>query len=116
VSTVNPKLTDLKNTDSNLTPYHQQAFDFSQPTSNFGYPFIDPEALILFAPYEPSSSSSLTKTSANSTGSNGTTNSGDMNLTLLISASSQEQREYEERMAKEWENVEITEVNVNGIH
>jgi len=39
-----------------------------------------------------------------------------MNLTLLNSASSQEQREHEERMTKEWENTEIMEDNVNGLH
>ena len=114
--TVNPNATDLKNTESNLTPYHQQAFDFSQPTPNFGYPFIAPEALIPFGPYEPSSSSSLTTTSASGTCANGTTNPGDMNLTLLNSPPSHEQREHEERMAKEWENTEIMEDNVNGLH
>jgi hypothetical protein len=117
-STVSPNPTDLKNTESNLTPYHQPSFDFSQPTSNFGCPFIAPEALIPFGPYEPSSPSSLlTTTSANGTGAtNSTTNPGDMNLTLLNSASSQEQREHEERMAKEWETTEIMEDNVNGLH
>jgi hypothetical protein len=35
-----------------------------------------------------------------------------MNFTLLKSASSQEQ----EHMAKEWENAEIMEDNVNGLH
>ena len=109
-STVNPNATNM-NTESNLTPYHQPSFDFSQPTSNFGYPFIAPEAMIPFGPYDPSSSS-LTTMSANSTG---TTNPGDMNLTLLDSASSQEQREHEERMAKEWETAEIMEDNVNGL-
>ena len=113
-STVNPNATNM-NTESNLTPYHQQPFNFSQPTSNFGYPFIDPEALIPFGSYDPSSSSSLTTTSANGTGVNGTTNPGDVNLTLN-SASSQEQREHEERMAKEWETTEIMEDNVNGLH
>ena len=115
-STVNPNATDLKNTESNLTPYHQQSFDFSQPALNFGYPFIAPEALIPFGPYEPTSSSSLTTTSANGTGADDTTELGDMNLTLLNSAPSQEQREHEERMAKEWENAEIMEDNVNGLH
>ena len=114
-STVSPNATDLKNTESNLTPYHPP-FDFSQPTSNFAYPFIAPEALIPFGPYDPPSSSSLTTTSSNGTGANGTANPGDMNLTLLNSASSQEQREHEERMAKEWETAEIMEDNVNGLH
>jgi hypothetical protein len=39
-----------------------------------------------------------------------------MNLTLLNTASSQEQREHEERMAKQWESAEIMEDNVNGLH
>ena len=104
VSTVNPIATDLKNTESNLTPYHQQPFDFSQATPNFGYPFIDPEALIPFGPYEPSP---LTTTSPNKTGPN--------DLTLFNSASPQD-REREERMAKEWDNAEIMEDNVNGLH
>ena len=112
-STVSPNATNLKSTESNLTPYHQQPFDFSQPASNFGYPFIAPEALIPFGPYDPSS---LTTTSANGTGANGTSNSGDMNLTLLDSASSQEQREHEERLGKEWETTEVMEDNVNGLH
>ena len=77
--TVNPNATNM-NTESNLTPYHQQPFNFSQPTSNFGYPFIDPEALIPFGPYDPPS-----------------------------------EREHEEKMAKEWENTEIMEDNVNGL-
>ena len=118
-STVSPNATDLKGTESNLTPYHQQSFDFSQPTSNFQYPFIAPENLIPFGPYDPSSpspSSSLTTTSANSIGANGTTNPADMNLTLLNSTSSQEQREREEKMAKDWETTELMEDNVNGLH
>jgi hypothetical protein len=119
-STVSPTATDSKNTESNLTPYHQPSFDFSQPTSNFGYPFIAPETLIPFGPYDPSSpspsSSLLTTTSANGTGASSTTNPGDMNLTLLNSTSSQEQRVHEEKMAKDWETTEIMEDNVNGLH
>ena len=109
VSSVNPIATDLKkNTESNLTPYHQQQpFDFSQPMSNFGYPYIDPEALIPFGPYEPSPLTTTTTSPNNNTGAN--------DLTLFNSASSQD-REREERMAKEWDNAEIMEDNVNGLH
>ena len=113
--TANPHATNLNNTGSNLTPYHQQSFDFSQPTSNFGFPFIAPESLISFGPYDPSSSSSSTSTSTsnNGAGANGTT--GEMNLTLLNSASSQEQPEHEERMTKQWENTEVMGDNVDGL-
>ncbi|KAF8800521.1 hypothetical protein BYT27DRAFT_7227447 [Phlegmacium glaucopus] len=122
-STINPNATNLS-TGSNLTPYHQQPFDFSlqQPTSNFGFPFLAPENLIPFGSYDPSTSSSSTSTTTlgNGAGANGTangaTNPGDMNLTLLNPASSQEQREHEEKMAKQWETAEILEDNVNGLH
>jgi heat shock transcription factor, other eukaryote len=109
-STVNPNATNSI-TESNLTPYHQPSFDFS----NLGYPFIAPEALIPFGSHDPPSSSSTT-TSANGSGAIGTTNLGDMNLTLLNTPSSQEQREHEERMAKQWENAEMMEDDVNGLH
>ena len=112
-STVNPNAANL-NTESNLTPYHQPYFDFSQPT-NFGYPFIAPESLIPLESHDPSSSSPST-TLANGVGANGTTSPGDMNLALLNAASSQEQREHEERMGKEWESAEMMEHNVNGLH
>jgi len=119
-STVNPNATNL-NTESNLTPYHQQPFDFSlqQPTSNFGFPFLAPDGLIPFGSFDPSAtstSSSSTATLGNGAVANGTTNSGDLNLTLLDSASSQEQREHEEKMAKQWETAEVLEDNVNGLH
>ena len=107
--------TNLK-TESNLRPYLQPSIDFSQPTSNFGYPFIAPEALVPFGSREPSSSPSPTTASANGAGVNGTTNPGDMNLTLLNVALSQEQREYEERMAKQWESSDMMEDNVNKLH
>ena len=56
VSPVNPIAANLKNAES--TPCLQQAFDFTQLTSNFGYPFIAPES------YKPST------TSPNTTGAN----------------------------------------------
>ena len=115
VTTVNPNATN-SNTESNLTPYHQPTFDISQPALNFGYPFITPETLIPFESDDPPPSSSSTTTSANGVGANGTTNAGDMNLTLLNAASSVEQREHEERMAKQWESAEIMEDDVNGLH
>lgn len=109
-STVNPNATNL-NTQSNLTPYHHQqpSFDFSQqpPASNFGFPYIAPETLIPFSSFDPSSTSPSTTTCGDAN------NQGDMNLTLL---NPQEQREHEERMAKEWETTENLEDNVNGLH
>ena len=96
-------------------PYHQQQpFDFSlqQPTSNFAYPFFPPEALIPFESYDPSSSSNGAGAGANGAA----TGLGDMDLALLNSPSSQEQREHEERMTKQWESAGVIEDDLNGVH
>ena len=110
---INPNATNL-NTGSNLMPYHQQQpFDFSlqQPTSNFAYPFFPPEALIPFESYDSSSSSN-----GASAGANGAAGLGDMDLALLNSPSSQEQREHEEKMTKQWESAGVIEDDLNGVH
>ena len=50
-STVNPNATNM-NIESDLKPYHQPFFNFSQPTSNFGYPILAPDALMPFGSYD----------------------------------------------------------------